>query len=167
MSISQLRLYCVGILIIFRLIDPALEVTYDGYTLKCIGSACNGIGREGIRAVVFDVDFRPKDTLQQSGPDSGSGIEPGTKPGMEPGTEGMEPGTETGMEPGTEAQLLGGQEIYTLRGSYYRVKCRQGKYFFIGKSIALSLRFRPKIKQFLSNCPASDWTFSFKTADFR
>ena len=122
---------------IFRLIDPTLEVTYDGYTLKCIGSACNGIGREGIKAVVFDVDFRPKDTLQQPGPKSGSGREPGTEPGMEPGTEpGMEPGTEgrepgtEGMDPGTEAQLLGGQEIYTLQGSYYRLKCRQGMLCF-------------------------------------
>ena len=31
--------------------------------------------------------------------------------------------------------------------------------------LALSLRFWPKIKQFLSNCPASDWIFSFKTSD--
>ena len=31
---------------------------------------------------------------------------------------------------------------------------------------AFSLRFRSKIKQFLSNCPASDWTFSFKKVDF-
>ena len=32
--------------------------------------------------------------------------------------------------------------------------------------LAFSLVFWPKIKQFLSNCPASDWTFSFKTACF-
>ena len=32
--------------------------------------------------------------------------------------------------------------------------------------LAFSLRFWPKIKQLLSNCPASDWTFSFKTGDF-
>ena len=32
--------------------------------------------------------------------------------------------------------------------------------------LAFSLRFWSNIKQFLSNCPASDWTFSFKTADF-
>ena len=32
--------------------------------------------------------------------------------------------------------------------------------------LAFSLRLLPKIKQFLSNCPASDWTFSFETADF-
>ena len=40
--------------------------------------------------------------------------------------------------------------------------------FFIGNSVGLafSLLFWPKIKQLLSNCPASDWTFSFKTADF-
>ena len=42
--------------------------------------------------------------------------------------------------------------------------------FFIGNSVAyclaFSLRFWPKIKQLLSNWPASDWTFSFKKADF-
>ena len=32
--------------------------------------------------------------------------------------------------------------------------------------LAFSLRFWPKIKQFLSNCPASDWSFTFQTADF-
>ena len=31
--------------------------------------------------------------------------------------------------------------------------------------LAFSLRFWPKIKQFLSICRASDWTSSFKTAD--
>ena len=29
--------------------------------------------------------------------------------------------------------------------------------------LALSLRFWPRIKQLVSNCPASDWTFSSKT----
>ena len=32
--------------------------------------------------------------------------------------------------------------------------------------LAFSLWFWPKIKQLVSNCPASDWTFSFKTGDF-
>ena len=32
--------------------------------------------------------------------------------------------------------------------------------------LAFSLRFWPKIKQLLSNCPASDLTFSSKTANF-
>ena len=32
--------------------------------------------------------------------------------------------------------------------------------------LAFSLRFWPKIKQFPSNCPASDWSFSFQTAEF-
>ena len=32
--------------------------------------------------------------------------------------------------------------------------------------LAFSLKFLPKIKQFLSDCPTSDRTFSFKTDDF-
>ena len=37
---------------------------------------------------------------------------------------------------------------------------------FGSRLVAFSLRFWPRIKQFLSNCPASDWTFSFQTAGF-
>ena len=41
--------------------------------------------------------------------------------------------------------------------------------FFYRKlsGLAFSLRFWAKIKQLLSNYPTSDWTFSFKIANFR
>ena len=45
--------------------------------------------------------------------------------------------------------------IYELHIFYRQLGC-----------LAFSLRFLPKTKQFLSNFPASDWTFSFKTAYF-
>ena len=41
-------------------------------------------------------------------------------------------------------------------------------HFFVQTTRLLSLQpeILPKIKQLLSNCPASDWSFSFQTADF-
>ena len=50
-----------------------------------------------------------------------------------------------------------------------RYMCVCGPTFFFYRQLgclAFSLRFWQKIKRILSNCPASDWTVSFKTAYF-
>ena len=57
-------------------------------------------------------------------------------------------------------------ELKKMAVADYVPEVEECKCTFFYSCLAFSLKFWPKIKQFPSNCSASDWAISFKTANF-